>query len=455
MISDLLIPLTLKQKLSPGEETTYLSPTSLVAFGSKSFKPRLTIVDRPCGSGKSSKLLSSFRSDRKYLVVVPLLTEVDRFKKDACVRFTEPSSDYSDRKLGSLLDLLMDGENVVTTHALYADLAHAAYLDYLSDYDIVVDEVLDVVRQVDGATTASWKEIYVGGGWATVDADGKCRPTSKWDLCWKEVSDTLDQRLYMQAKAGCLYIVDDTFFLWAIPPVLLTSGRTFTVLTYLAEGSMLLAYLRKLGLSYIHDRDPEVDRQFRVKAQSLITVRPIPALENLKWSYTKQTASVGKALREKKVAKALSNLRQRELRGVDPGSIILTCVKSNWFLKGKSKGGEGFKPTPVGYSKGSSLFNVEWVANTTRGTNDYSHCSHAIYLWDQNLNPYLQRWLGIADNPLVNDAYAITEFVQWLWRTRVRRGEPVTVYVPSERMRHLLKAFLAGGEPDDFTIYED
>jgi hypothetical protein len=42
------------------------------------------------------------------------------------------------------------------------------------------------------------------------------------------------------------------------------------------------------------------------------------------------------------------------------------------------------------------------------------------------------------------DYYALLTMTQWLWRTAIRRGQPVTVYVPSERMRGLLMDWLAG-----------
>jgi hypothetical protein len=32
--------------------------------------------------------------------------------------------------------------------------------------------------------------------------------------------------------------------------------------------------------------------------------------------------------------------------------------------------------------------------------------------------------------------------LQWLWRSRVRNGEPVTVFIPSARMRGLLQRWL-------------
>ena len=87
--------------------------------------------------------------------------------------------------------------------------------------------------------------------------------------------------------------------------------------------------------------------------------------------------------------------------------------------------------------------DINWVPNTTRGTNNYAHCSYAIYLYEQNANPVLLNWLG-ANTKVLRDSYALSEMVQWIWRTRVRRGEPVTVYMPSKKMRKLLNTWLSG-----------
>ena len=45
-------------------------------------------------------------------------------------------------------------------------------------------------------------------------------------------------------------------------------------------------------------------------------------------------------------------------------------------------------------AKYSRMKDVNWIANTTRGTNDYMHCSHLIYLYDQNINFIVAWWPG-------------------------------------------------------------
>ena len=38
--------------------------------------------------------------------------------------------------------------------------------------------------------------------------------------------------------------------------------------------------------------------------------------------------------------------------------------------------------------------------------------------------------------------YSLSEMVQFIWRSRIRNGEPIDLYVPSKRMRELLIAWL-------------
>ena len=38
----------------------------------------IKIIDKPCGSGKTTSMINNFNNQDKYLVIVPLLSEVDR-----------------------------------------------------------------------------------------------------------------------------------------------------------------------------------------------------------------------------------------------------------------------------------------------------------------------------------------------------------------------------------------
>ena len=160
--------------------------------------------------------------------------------------------------------------------------------------------------------------------------------------------------------------------------------------------------------------------------------------KKISFSFSKQEIGLTSASYRKRVTMNLKNLRQRELQNVEANDIMITCIKSAWEETNKLGG----------FKRGSRLGAALWVANTTRGTNRYAHCSHAIYLYDQNLNPTLTRWLSVDDPNAFNDAYALTELIQWLYRSRIRKGEPITVFIPSERMERIFRSWLFSVEDD-------
>lgn len=400
----------------------------------------IKIIDRPCGFGKTTQILKSFEEDKKYLVVVPYLTEVDRFISDACVSFNSPTIDDHDSKYESIQDLLINGENIVTTHALYYSLVVMARLGLLDDYHLIIDEVPTIISEGKGVKVKSYKDVYLKGGFLVEDPEtGLVSPTEKWEECLNDVDDTLDKTVYNQAKSGCLYRVDGKFFIWLFPSELLTRNLTTSIYTYLAEGSPLLAYLDRLGVSYEHDIDHQSDLEFRGRAKKLIDIKSLDSIDKVKFTATAQ----GKmpVSTKKQVSGKLKRLRENELQEVNKRDIMVTSLKANWFTK---------TDTPSGFSKGTGLFNeTQWVPNTTRGTNNYNHCHALIYLWDQYINDAHRRFLGMEDFNKSHNQYAISELIQWIYRSRVRNGQPITLYLPSSRMRRLLEDWMDGKDLAD------
>lgn len=392
--------------------------------------PKVRILDRGCGTGKSTRMIEALKrkpQGEKTLLILPLLSEVSRYQ-DALPGYKSPESSGKGGKHKDLIDLIAAGENIVSTHALFPTLSRCASEGLLSDYDIVIDEVPEVVRQDELVSRESFQEFYLKTGWATLEeGTGRIRPTALWDCGYHSVSDTLRKEWYHQARAGCLYLVDDSFFLWALPSPLLTECKTLTVMTFLAKGGVLTSYLRKMGIAYCLDEDHSGLEEFRIKMKSLLTVKGIPALDRMNWSYTAQAKARGT-----KVSRALALLRTKGLKGVPHRDLLVTSSKKNWF---KPDGKPGI------YSSGSRLFESNWIPNTTRGTNDHRGCTHLIYLYDQHLNPYIRRWLNISEDEA--RGYALSELIQWVYRSQIRDGRPVTLYLPSGRMRSILEEFLS------------
>jgi hypothetical protein len=404
----------------------------------------ITIKDYPCGSGKTTSMIDSFKQEEKYLVILPYLTEVDRVIADALnITFVQPSAEDNihNTKTESLKELLLTGCNIATTHSMYERLVPLAEAGLLEDYNIIIDEVPEVVQSVSSKSKTSIIEIYIKGGFIEVEDTGLVSATDKWREKKEEVADTLSNKILTYAETGCLYLLGEHMFVWAMPSKLLTSGKSVTIMTFKAEGSLLVSYMNKLSLPHIIERDKHKEYAFREQAADLINLEDIPSISKLKLSHTGQQEGMGSAVYCSKLSGGLKNLRARQLRGLDLSNVLLTCKKDAWF---KDNGKAGV------FAQSSKMFeNTNWIANTTRGTNEYAHCSHLIYLYDQHINPLVARWLN-NNSRYFDDAYALTELIQWVWRSRIRRGEPITLYLPAPRMRGILIDWLEGWDSKGF-----
>jgi hypothetical protein len=89
-----------------------------------------------------------------------------------------------------------------------------------------------------------------------------------------------------------------------------------------------------------------------------------------------------------------------------------------------------------GYTKGC------FVPHNCRATNDYGHKTACAYVLNRFMHPSIVNFLKSRGIKVEQDIYALSELLQWLFRSAIRNGHPINLYIPSERMRTLLKQWL-------------
>ena len=405
------------------------------------------IIDRPCGHGKTNELIANLTPHDNYLIVVPYLTEGTRVIEGAAkngIEIVEPSIDSDGlTKREHLLQLAAEGRNIITTHAMYPRLSEAASEGLFADYTVIIDEVVETVKPLSrNPSRGSWDELYVAKGFVKVDPEtGQVFPTQHWIDTHEAIADSLSLEVYNAAKAGTLYVHNANTLVWALPKQLLNAGKALFVYTYLSHGSLMVSYLDRVGIPYEIDSLPAEEMEHVRKARDLITVKLLKNLTDLKFSYSGQKALSHGAAR--RVAKTLSNLASRDLKDVPRENIIVTCSKESWFDGGRSHAdlkGTGRVAKAGKFARDSRLFAANWLPNTTRGSNLWSHCSDVIYLYDQHPSPAVKHWLGMKGS--WQDEYALSECVQLVWRSRVRKGQSITVFFASQRMFDLFTEYL-------------
>ena len=169
----------------------------------------IAIRDYPCGSGKTTSMIEGFQSDRKYLLRSSL-SEVERVIQGA-----SPST--SNNLTPTIMRLAprpkalrygSSGHNIAATHSLHERLVPIARDGLLSDYDIIIDEVPEVVRSVTSKSKTSIEEFYLNRGFMSVDPlTGQVTPTQKWWSLRDDVDDTLSTKILGYTNTGCLYLL--------------------------------------------------------------------------------------------------------------------------------------------------------------------------------------------------------------------------------------------------------
>ena len=77
--------------------------------------------------------------------------------------------------------MALQGQNIAATHSLFERLVPMARQGFLSDYDIMINEIPEVVKPVSLKLKVSIDEFYLNTSYMTVDTKtGLVRPTNKW-----------------------------------------------------------------------------------------------------------------------------------------------------------------------------------------------------------------------------------------------------------------------------------
>ena len=88
-----------------------------------------------------------------------------------------------------------------------------------------------------------------------------------------------------------------------------------------------------------------------------------------------------------------------------------------------------------GYTKGFLPINM-------RATNLYKERTSLAYLVNIFFHPIINGFFQDHGVTVDEDGYALSEMLQWIWRSAIREGKEIWIYIPSSRMRKLLENWI-------------
>lgn len=387
-----------------------------------------------------SYLGNSFDDDAleppKFIYVAPLLSEVDRIS-EACpsLKFRDPIP-VQGRKFCHLETLIDEGRNICTTHALFKLMTKEVCDKIIGKgYILIIDETLECVAIYDDLSKAD-KNILFRDKLIYVD---EVTRNIRWNHeGHKNYRGKFDHVRHLRDN-GNLVMCRQGIMIWTFPTEFLRAFDDVFILTYLFNGSLMASYLKAEGLE-CNLATLDAHQELAPLADSTVSFDKKLDLQKLITVYDGSLNAHGR-----KVGKAnafssgwLGKQSDETFQGVKAStehffkSVAKTRAHENaWTTFSKAKG-----------ALRGDRYRRGFIPCNAKATNEYRSKKSLAYLCSVFHQPPIMSYFHERGIEVDQEAFALSEMVQWIWRSQIRDGKPVHVFIPSERMRSLFLAWL-------------
>lgn len=431
---------------------------------------KIVVIDAPCGGGKTSFAIQTMRADTEtsFIYCTPFLDEIGRIR-NACgkYRFFEPRN-FGTSKIDDFNSLLAQGKDIAVTHSTFLNAtAETAELIRQGEYTMIIDEALEIigdfnkVASVESAVEQSLKtkdvEVMIRDNLISIGENGK--------VSWigRDYQGTKYSEVERLAKLGRLYCVNNSI-LCVFPPEIFRAFKKVYVMTYMLEGTFLKYYFDLFDISYekvttvnnggnyeLTEYTPESDWVFRKRCKELITVsrdfRLNDGYRNNSFSKNWYDHNAGNQAVLNRLRTDLTYFFTR-YAGAKSKDILWTCPKK-YRKKVQGKGytcvrqmtqKDLFLPKDEREKKEKELSC--FIPLNARATNDYRERWALAYCFNMYTPRMIWHFFNNCGHAVDDDLFAMACFIQWIFRSRIRDGEKIIIYLPSPRMRKLFERWL-------------
>jgi hypothetical protein len=423
----------------------------------------ITVVDSPCGSGKTMwaiDYINSLSGENRILFITPFLSECERIKQSCPLKnFISPDvKSGRGRKMDSLISLIGSGKNIVSTHALFANL-NSDLLNKIQakNYVLIIDEAMEILRKVN--VYADVRNMSEEDGEKKTYEDVQTliekniiSISNSGEVIWND-NLVLNKYEYIKqrSKMNSLILVNGELLMWTFPNKIFEDKffKDIYILTYQFDYQLQSYYFKYYNIEYKKKEINVVDNKYNIVKYDV----------------------GAKDVEYRKVARGLIEICNVEkLNSVGSHSIDLsnntpaTALSISWYKKNpdgvdmirkniinyfktvtKSSGDERMWTSFKSYqSKVKSVLasNKNFIAINARATNSFANKKYLTYTINRYLHPSFLHFFSQRDIYVDQDKFALSELIQWIWRSAIRNGEKIYIYIPSERMRGLLQNWL-------------
>ena len=401
---------------------------------------KIEVLDAVMGSGKTTGIISWMIANpqNKYLYVSPMLTEVEERIPTACesLEFTFPNTEEFHSKGEHLLSLLVRGKNISFTHSLFSDMTkdHLYWIEK-HGYVLIVDEEIDFIESYKGVYGKDDIVSLEKSGHVSVDEDNLGKVSWTWDTM---EGSTVYSRLKRLCDLDMLYCAkrDREMMVIHLPLELVAKSNRTILLTYLFEGSVMECFMKMRGveISKFTELGEYSDKEIKEKAKSLIQLIETKTTKQVKhysMSYIWYTNSARKEELDH-ISRAIFSV----YRKAPKGDFLFTApkeVSTRYDERGRKR-----KRTILH----RDLPDEYYLYSGAKATNIYADRSFLVHAYNRYPNLVVKAYLQDYAYPPNEDRFALSEMIQWIWRSRVRNDQPIFLCVLNKRMEKLLLEWL-------------
>jgi hypothetical protein len=432
-------------------------------------------IDSPMGVGKTSAIIEMFNSQEQtkpFLFICPFLAEINRVL-EACPTFVQPLANTEATKGDNLLELLRSGVNIASTHALFESITPEIMKAIsVNEYVLVMDEVVTVLKKLKVHREDVMYMIEKGvlkvrplPATSSVKAPdpsliqkilpGKVSRLSQWPL--PRTTETskkpqiIVEDIQRWAEEDRLVILHDDVLMWLFPSDCIDCFSEVFVLTYRFKDSLMDYYFQIHGLEYEHcsvsgekgayeigPYDEEADLAFREKTKELINLY-VGKKNKIDEKWTAFCVNFWNGKDGAKAMKLTENaVRTFFLHSPNEDGVIPKTDDVMWTCFVSQKG--TLKPT--------SFINA-WTPFNLKAINDYGECWSVAYLVNRYTEGSIMQYFSAYGFHIDQRKLAVSELLQYLYRSRLRNGKSISLFMPSARMQALLRGWWDNNEQAD------
>lgn len=389
---------------------------------------KVKIIDAICGQGKTSwaKQMMKNNTNNTYLYVTPFKTEIDKLKEDI-PSFSAPTAIKSS-KHASFNKLLLSGGNIATTHFLFS-MCTSKEIEYLSTkhYTLVLDEVMNVISTL--PIEKRDYEILFSQNLIKLGEHGKME--------WND-PDYPATGVFNDLKNLCsnesIYIVDGVCLIWTLPVSLFECFDEIYILTYDFKSQLQRYYydLHNIEYEYYSVKNDNGVYSLCDYVPTYPDYDKIHVCDNFKLN----------AIGSKTVKGHCTALSKSWYTSNKDDLVVLKRNITNFFInicKARSKDIIWTTYKQYENTLKNKGYKTSFLACNARATNNYADRHYIAYTINVFMNPMIQKFFAHNGVKVDENAYALSEFIQFIYRSALREGEDIYCYVPSKRIRELLK----------------